>query len=69
MKQLLKNTYISPDDRKKIEEFIRDLLEFYKGSSSVEFMGSWTSVFELILQLKVLSGDKRKRDPLAQEFF
>lgn len=69
MKQLIKNTYIAQDDRKKIETFIHDLLEFYKGSSSVEFMGSWTSVFELILQLKVLSGDRRKRDPFAQEFF
>lgn len=69
MKQLLKNTCISQDDKVKIEEFVDDLLEFYNGSSAFEFMGSWTSVFELILQLKVLSGDKRKRDPFAQRFF
>ena len=69
MKQLLKNTYIAEQDRGKIEKFINDLLEFYSGSSAIEFMGSWTSVFELILQLKVLSGDKRKRDPFAQRFY
>ena len=44
-------------------------MEFYSGSSAIEFMGSWTSVFELILQLKVLSGDKQKRDPFAQRFY
>lgn len=48
MKQLLKNTYIAEQDRGKIEKFINDLLEFYSGSSAIEFMGSWTSVFELI---------------------
>lgn len=69
MKQLLKNTFITTDDRKIIEEFINDILEFYSGSSAFEFMGSWTSVFELILQLKVLSGDQRKRDPFAQSFY
>ncbi len=69
MKQLLKNTYITEQDRGKIEEFINDLLEFYSGSSAFEFMGSWISVFELILQLKVLSGDKRKRDPFARRFY
>ena len=69
MKQLLKNTYIAEQDRGKIEKFINDLLEFYSGSSAIEFMGSWTSVFELILQLKILSGDKRKRDPFAQRFY
>lgn len=69
MKQLLKNTHITESDRERIEEFVNDLLEFYSGSSAIEFMGSWTSVFELILQLKVLSGDKRKRDPFAQRFY
>lgn len=69
MKQLIKNTYITKDDRKKINGFIRNLLEFYSGSSAIEFTGSWTSVFELILQLKVLSCDKKKRDPFAQQFY
>ena len=69
MKQLLKNTHVTKQDREKIESYLNDLLEFYSGSSAVEFMGSWTSVFELILQLKVLSNDQRSRDPFAQKFY
>ena len=69
MKQLIKNTYIPEGNRKKIVEFIEDLLEFYSGSSAFEFIGSWTSIFELILQLKVLSCDKKRHDPFAQRFY
>ena len=69
MKQLIKNTYIPESNRKSIVEFIEDLLEFYSGSSAFEFIGSWTSIFELILQLKVLSCDKKRHDPFAQRFY
>lgn len=69
MKQLIKNTYIPEANRKKIVEFIEDLLEFYSGSSAFEFIGSWTSIFELILQLKILSCDKKRHDPFAQRFY
>jgi len=69
MKQLIKNTHIRAEDRLKITEYIQDILEFYRGSSSVEFMGSWISVFELIIQLKVLSNDRDRKDPLAQKFY
>ena len=68
MKQLIKNTHIRSEDRLKITEYIQDILEFYRGSSSIEFMGSWISVFELIIQLKVLSNDRDRKDPLAQKF-
>ena len=69
MKQLLKNTYVTKQDRVQIEEYLNELLEFYSGSSAFEYMGSWTSIFELLLQLKVLSGDVKKRDPFAKRFY
>lgn len=69
MKQLIKNTHLCDEDSFRIREYIQDILEFYRGSSSVEFMGSWTSVFELIIQLKVLSNDRERKDPLAQMFY
>lgn len=69
IKQLIKNTYITPQDRSKITSFIDDILEFYSGSSSIEYMGSWSSIFELIVQLKVLSKDTRTHDPSASRFY
>lgn len=69
MKQLMKNTHIRAEDRTKITEYVQDILEFYRGSASIEFMGSWISVFELIIQLKVLSNDRERKDPLAHRFY
>lgn len=68
MKQLIKNTNITPKDRVDIDKYLNDLLDFYDGSAAFEFMGTWTSIFELFLQLKVLSCDKRRRDPFAHRF-
>ena len=69
LKQLIKNTKINLPDKQKIEKFIRDILEFYRDSSSIEYMASWTSIFELLIQFKSLSNDRSKQNFLANSFY
>lgn len=69
IKQLIKNTDIQQEDRAQITKFINSIIDFYDGSAAFEFMGSWVSVFELIIQFKVLSNSPSGNDPLADKFY
>lgn len=69
LKQLIKNTQINSPEKEKIEKFIQDILEFYRDSASIEYMTSWTSIFELLIQFKSLSKDGSKQNFLANIFY
>lgn len=68
IKHLIKNTNITGDYKNKITLYINDLLRFYSGSSSIEFMSSWISVLELIIQFKILSNDHSSPNRFAVAF-
>lgn len=69
LKQLIKNTNIESKEGEKLAETISEILQFYNGSSSIEFMSSWTSVFELLIQFWVLSNKVRAKNDIANMFY